>query len=213
MTKTLIFCLAITIALCPTAEANTEHCQTSINGSLIQKTYSTDDDLLYENMTFREIFFDHWGDISCPAYITLQHLTPGLSDKERGAFCLIYDIERKTYIGFDQGRRDAYLKCKEPSKSICERVNNSKDAALAIAGLGAGASGGAAAAASAAGVTAVTHSSGAVILTGASGYIAGTLGTIGASVVAVLTAPATLIAAGVSVVAVGGAVYVCKPPE
>ncbi|WP_018000112.1 hypothetical protein [Paracoccus sp. N5] len=46
-------------------------------------------------------------------------------------------------------------------------------------------------------------------MTGSSGYFAGTLGTISTSVLAGLTAPATVTAAAVSVVAVGGAVYVC----
>lgn len=59
----------------------------------------------------------------------------------------------------------------------------------------------------------MTHASGAAILTGSSGYIAGTLGTIGASALAtigtVVTAPVTLIVEGVSLAAIGGATYVC----
>lgn len=210
MARFLALTFLVAIAFVPVAQAEILSCQTSVDGELVQLQYDDDEALIYENMTFREIFFDGWGEIDCPAFVTMRHVTPELTDQDRAAFCLQFDHDRKTYIGFDQGERDAYLVCTQPSKTLCERVNASKDAAIAIAGLGAGASGGATAAASAAGVTAVTHSSGAVILTGASGYIAGTLGTIGAAALAVLTAPATLTAAVVSVVTVGGAVYICK---
>ena len=58
--------------------------------------------------------------------------------------------------------------------------------------------------------TAVAHSSGAIILTGSAGYICGTLGTIGASTIAALTAPATLVAADTSVIALGEAGHYCS---
>lgn len=185
-------------------------CKTSINGTSWRLSYDDEDMMTLDNSTFREIFFGGWGEITCPSYITLKHLTPDLTHKERSVFCLKFDEELKTYTGFENGDRDAYSICKEPSKSFCERVNESKDEALAIAGLGAGATGGASVAAGAAGVTAVAHSSGAVILTGTGGYIAGTLGSIGAGSLALLTAPATVAAATVSLVAVGSSVYFCK---
>ncbi|NMG32530.1 hypothetical protein [Aromatoleum evansii] len=144
----------------------------------------------------------------CPGYVILQHLTPTLTDKQREPFCLNFDAQAGTYRGISLGQRNAYGVCSTPGR-VCEFVNAKKEAALALAGLGAGASGGATAAATAAGVTAVTHSSGAVILTGSAGYIGGTLGTLGAGAVAILTAPAVLAGATLSLVTVGGAVYVC----
>lgn len=206
-----VICLTLIILMSASiTSAGNVTCTTSVNGSYINLNYDDDENILYDNYTFREIFFKGWGDLTCPSYITLRHLTPYLNDSERAVFCLQFDDSAKTYTGFVNGPRDAYLNCKIPGKSFCERVNDSKDAAIAIAGMGAGAVGGASTVASAAGVTAVTHSSGAVILTGTSGYIAGTLGTIGAGTLSVLTAPATITTAAVSVVAVGGAVYYCK---
>jgi hypothetical protein len=185
-------------------------CTTKVNGVVEPLSYDLDEDALYANYSFREIFFGGSADNTCPAFIALRHLTPELTDQERSAFCLQFDDETDSYTGISQGERDAYLNCKAPSRSLCERVNASKDAAIAIAGFGAGATTGASVASGAAGVTAVAHSSGAMILTGSSGYIAGTLGSIGAGAVAVLTSPVTITGALVSVVAVGGAVYVCK---
>jgi len=193
--------------------AELEMCRTSIDGKDMFVIFDAAEDSLYENYTFREIFFGSSDNITCPAFVSLRTATPLLTDEERALFCLVYDEENDTLSGFAQGERDAYLMCKEPSKPLCERVNDSKDAALAIAGFGAGtaaAAAGTQAAATAAGVSAVAHSSGAVILSGSAGYIAGTLGTIGATALSILTAPATLAAATVTVVAVGGAVYVCS---
>jgi hypothetical protein len=185
-------------------------CTTKIDGELRPLTYDIDEDELYANYSFREIFFGGSSENTCPAFIALRHLTPGLTDEERSVFCLQFDETSDSYTGFTNGERDAYLNCRAPSRTYCELVNDSKDAALAIVGVGAGATGGAALATSAAGVTAVTHSSGAVILTGAGGYIGGTLSTLGAGAIAVLTAPATIATAVVSVVAVGGSVYFCR---
>lgn len=192
------------------AYAEITACQTSVGGEAITLSYDLDEDALYDHYTFREIFFGGWGEITCPSFVTLRHLTPELTDSERGAFCLSFDATSKSYFGFEQGAQDAYGVCKAPTKTLCERVKTSKDTLLAVTGLAAGASGGATAAASAAGITAVTHSSGALILTGSGGYIAGTLGTAGTAALGLLTAPLTLTGAAVSLVAIGGAVYVCK---
>ena len=67
--------------------------------------------------------------------------------------------------------------------------------------VGAGA-GGTAGAVNLVGITAVTHSSGGIILTGSGGYIAGTLGTVGT---AVTVLPAIAVAGGA--VAVGCGAY------
>ncbi len=62
----------------------------------------------------------------------------------------------------------------------------------------------------AAGVTALAHSSGAAIAaTASSGYLAGTLGAVGA-VAGVITAPATLIIGGAAVAAAGGTIAYCR---
>lgn len=181
-----------------------QRCTAQISGVNYRLSFDWKDDDLFENMTKREVFFG--GD--CPGETILQAMLPDLTRSERSLFCLSFDKEEKQYVGFARGERDAYVRCKKPSKSVCERVNGTKEGLIAVAGVGAGATAGASAAASAAGVTAVSHSSGAVILTGSSGYIAGTLGSLGSGALAVLTAPATLTAAAVTVVGVGGAVLV-----
>ncbi|TAH12910.1 MAG: hypothetical protein EAZ11_04020 [Curvibacter sp.] len=203
----LIFCLSLPSIAAPQVES----CTAKINNKNIKLKFNPFSDEYLENTTFREILFSgHDG--SCPGFIALRHMTPKLSVAERETFCAVYDKQTKNYLGFATGARDAYAKCKKPGK-LCTAVNASKEEALALVGLGAGATAGVSTAAAAAGVTAVTHSSGAVILTGSAGYLAGTLGTASASVVAALTAPAAIIGATVSVVAVGSAVYLCKPPK
>lgn len=103
-----------------------------------------------------------------------------------------------------------------PGFSFCETIDEYEETAktaLGLAGVGVAVSSSATAASTAAGVTAVTHSSGAIILTGSSGYIAGTLGTFATSLIAVLTAPATLTAAGVVVVFTGGSIIYCSSTD
>jgi hypothetical protein len=193
------------------AAQQTESCTAKINGKSITLKFDPSSHEYLENTTFREILFSGY-DGSCPGFVALRHMTPRLTPVERETFCAEYDKPKNNYLGFSQGARDAYGKCKKPG-NICKTVNASKEEALAIVGLGAAASGGAAVASTAVGISAVTHSSGAVILTGSAGYLAGTLGTVSAGVLAALTAPATIIGATVSVVAVGSAVYLCKPPK
>lgn len=192
-----------------------ETCTTSIKEKMLHLDYNVNEDVIYEgdNTTFREIFLTGWGEIDCPAYITLREFTPELTDADRRPFCLNYDEEKGTYISISEGARDAYLVCKIPSKTYCERVNATKEEALALVGLGTAtvaASAATTAALSSTGVAVVAHSSGAVILTGTGGYIAGTLGAAGTTVAAALTAPLTIAAGVITVVGVGGSVYLCK---
>ena len=196
--------------------ADLEMCRTSVDGESVFVIFDKSEDSLRKNYSFRERRFGASGNINCPGFVSLRIVTPLVTDEERELFCLVYDKDNDTISGFSQGERNAYLMCKEPSKPLCERVNDSKEWALAMAGFGAGtaaAAAGTQAAATAAGVSAVAHSSGAVILTGSAGYIAGTLGTIGATAFSILTAPATLAAATITLVAAGGAVYVCLPED
>ena len=203
------FFLFMCFTLPSVATPQMENCTAKIKNNNITLKFDPYSDENLENTTFREILFaGHDG--SCPGFIALRNMTPTLSPAQRETFCAVYDKQAKNYLGFAQGVRDAYGKCKKLGK-LCTAVNASKEEALALVGLGAGATVGASAITTGAGITAVTHSSGAVILTDSAGYLAGTLGTISAAVVAALTAPAAIIGATVSVAAVGGAVYLCKP--
>lgn len=198
-------CLLTVLAAPLPAKAEAESCWTSVGGEQIGLFYD-DNDTVRDNTTLRERMFGGRGEITCPAYVTLRHLTPDLTDEERAPFCLHYDKDARTYLGYAEGRRDAYLACKDPSKAFCSRVNASKGAALAITSLAAEKAEGAADV-----VGNITkHSSGAVILSGSGSSVASSLSSLGATAMSVATAPATLAAAAVSVVAVGGAVYVCS---
>lgn len=160
--------------------------------------------------TFREIFRGPRDGGDCPSYIALAYLTPKMTNAQRKQFCLVIDGEDKGGItGFQQGLQDAYRRCKEPSRSFCEVVEDSKEAAKLISNFSRATVVGISGFAKLAGVKVVAHSSGAAILTGSGGYMAGTLGAVAATV-AVLLSPYTATAATVTVVAVSGAVYVCK---
>ena len=196
----------------PEDMVETRACGFKFAGEDRRISYVYDEDYHTENSTFRESMLGSKGG-DCPSYVTLAYAAPDATAAQQKLFCLSYDKTTEQYLGFEEGAQNAYGLCKQPTRSFCERVNASKTAAISIAGFGSGAVGSAVGSANVAGVSVVAHSSGAYILTGTSGYIAGTLGTIGTSALAVLTAPATITGAAVSVVALGGAVYVCSGPD
>ncbi|SEN77082.1 hypothetical protein SAMN04489859_101624 [Paracoccus alcaliphilus] len=191
-------------------ETQINTCSFSNQGQTKHITYTYDPDYDIDHTSLRETLRGPRGDGDCPSYIMHASLTPDMTAAQRGLFCLDYDRNAKTYTGLQLGEANAYGICNSPSRSACERVNDSKNAAMAIAGFTGGTVAGTVGATSTAGVTVVAHSSGAAILTGSSGYIAGTLGTIGTTALGVLTGPVAMAAAAVSVVVVGGAVYVCS---
>ncbi|MBZ4690171.1 MAG: hypothetical protein JG765_1422 [Cereibacter sp.] len=184
------------------ADAKPEACLTSLEGFPTPLQYDTDDTEMRQNRSYRERFLGGYGDITCPGYVTLRAMTPGLTDTERSVFCLQYDAKAETYTGFSQGKRNAYVHCAQPTRAFCEKVNDSRDSALAIAGnAGRGAL---------SGVNAVQNGAGAVVMSGTGASIGSALSSLGASTAAALSAPAVLAAAAVTVVAVGGTVYVCS---
>ncbi|MCA8880200.1 MAG: hypothetical protein KDA73_09635 [Rhodobacteraceae bacterium] len=217
MRRALALLLAVSLVAAVPARAELRHCKTSLNGAETDLVYDSADTVVAGNRSLSERTWAMFGSETCPGYVTLRALTPELTDVERGPFCLVYDSDSQTFTGFAQGERDAYRICTQ-SRSFCERVNDSADAALEIAGLsddpdaaslGDTAAQGAAAAQS--GYDAIRDTAaGATIISGTGSYIAGALGNAGAAALAALSAPATLAAAAVTVVAVGGAVYVCR---
>jgi invasion protein IalB len=192
-----------------TAKIPLEMCDLYIKNAQKRISYTYDEDFDSRSTTSRESWLGPKGAGSCPSYVALAYMTPDLTPAQRSMFCLVLDNEKGSIVGFQQGEQNAYRVCKKPSRSACTRVNSTKEAALAITGFAAGTVGTAVGTTMVTGTTVVLHSSGAVILTGAAGYIAGTLGTIGTTALGVLTLPITAAVAAVSVVAVGGAVYIC----
>ncbi len=193
--------LALLLMLPATALAKPEACLTSLEGFPTALSWDTKDQEVRANRSIRERWLGGYGDITCPGYVTLRAMTPGLNDRERAVFCLQFDREANTYTGFAEGERDAYLHCARPTGAFCQRVNDSAGAALSIAGQ---------AGRVVNGVRAVENGTGAVILSGTAGSVSAALSSLGATALSAATAPAALAAAAVTVVAVGGAVYVCS---
>ncbi len=209
----LLVLLVATLQALP-ASADEVACLTSINGARRPLVYDPDEPNVRANISLREKTFGGPKGIECPGYVTLntilRDMTPEITYAQTEPFCLVYDAQRQTYTGIAVGRRDARLLCKEPGRSLCQRVNDTKDAAMNVASLGTSVVDGVDAAATAAGVSAaVGNASGAVVLSGPAAYLSGAFSSLGASALAVVTAPATLTATAVTVVVVGGAIYAC----
>lgn len=205
-----LFLTLLTLSLpfgTPAAAQELTSCTTSIDGEILKLNYLAEMDEVKENQSFRERLWSKRRDLDCPAFVALRYMTPELDDTERGPFCVIWDEERKTYSGFAQGERDAYLVCKEPTRSFCERVNDSADTAALITGLRQPKT--------PEEEEYLRESSGAVILRGGDTVISRTLSeAVQGAVVSLLGTAVTAVgatAATSALVVVGGAVYACRP--
>ncbi|WP_188477916.1 hypothetical protein [Primorskyibacter flagellatus] len=181
-------------------------CTTSVNGEPITLNYNPDDETVKDNQSFREWLRGEHKGLDCPAFVTLRYLTPELDDTQRGPFCLAWDKETRTYSGFAEGERDRYLACEKPTRSFCERVSDTADSAALISGLRKPKD--------AEEEDYLKHSSGAVILRGGDTIVTRSLSdALRASLIAALGTAVTAVgapAAATTLVAVGGAVYVCR---
>jgi hypothetical protein len=213
--RTILAALCLTLALAAgRAGAADVACLTFIAGEKRALVYDPDEPNIRANITLRERTFGGPEGIECPGYVTLgailRGLNPDISYSEMQPFCLRYDPGLATYTGVGVGKRTARLLCRTEGKGLCHYVNGSKDTALAVAGMGTKLMTGMNTAATAAGVSATADASGAVILSGPASYLSGAFASLGASALSAVTAPATLTAAAVTVVVVGGAVYACS---
>ncbi|TBN38690.1 hypothetical protein EYE42_12420 [Paracoccus subflavus] len=202
MIRPLLCVLCLSAAPQVTNAAEPEFCTARISGKDVPLAYDRDEPGLSDHFSRREVLFTAWKRDTCPSYVVLRSLTPGLSDAERGPFCLRHDTGSDSIIGYDLGRRDAYGRCEAPARTACQRVNQTRNAAMAISG--------AAARGAVNGLRVLPDGSGAVILSGTQGYISGALSSIGGAAAAMASSPAIAAGAAVSVVAVGGAVYACR---
>ncbi|WP_022708228.1 MULTISPECIES: hypothetical protein [Paracoccus] len=196
--KRLLPALILSLApAAPALAADAVFCSARIEGQDVVLAHDPSD----PNSTRRERLSAKLGRDACPAHVTLRALTPNLTEEERTPFCLRED--RGDILGIDLGPRDGRGRCARPSRSVCERVNAATGAAGAITG--------AAARGAAAGVDRLPDGSGAVILSGGSGAISSALAAMGGAAATVAASPVLLTGAAVSVVAVGGTVYACRP--
>lgn len=201
----IIPALALLLTAAAANAAEPTFCSTRINGKDVPLAYDKDEPGLRDSYGLREVLFTRRGRDSCPSYVVLRSLTPELTDEQRAPFCLRHDAETDSIIGYDLGDRDSDGHCDQPAASLCERVNQTKNAAVAMSG--------AAARGAVSGLEALPDGSGAVILSGSSGHIATALGSIGGAAATMAASPVLLAGAAVSVVAVGGAVYACRAPS
>jgi len=195
------------------AIAEEVQCRALVNGQ--EMTLAWDDEgAQADDLTYREWSMGlsgrgwnwAWGDLPwCNSRVIIDHLSQELPATEVSGYCLAWNDDDSWLLV--PGEQNFRGRCK---KTTCEMVNTTQAEAAALVSTITGLAVGATTATAATGTTVVTHSSGALILTGSSGYIAGTLGAAGTTILGFLTAPVTLTAAAVSVVAVGGAVYLCQ---
>lgn len=199
-----LFLLTLILAS-PAAAQELTGCTTSVEGQEVQLNYLAGTDPVKDNRSLRERLRGAHKGLDCPTFITLRYLTPELDDAQRGPFCLVWDEERKTYAGFAEGDRDAYLQCKEPTRSFCERVNSTAETAALVTGLKRPET--------PEEQEYLDHSSGAVILRGGDTIVSRTLSeALQATVVSLLGTAVTAVgvtAATSALVVVGGAVYAC----
>lgn len=195
--------LLVTLLSGSAVSAETVRCVANLNGT---QTFLTFDPETVKYRSLRE----QWSPFApyCPSEAIIAALMPKVPIKYRGGYCLLTDDQSGAYVGAITGVGDRFGRCPKEG-AACKVVNNAKDYALAVAGGFAGTIFGSSTALSAAGVTAVEHSSGAYILTGTSGYIGGTLAAKGTTLVAIATAPETLLGAAAGAVMLGGAVLIC----
>lgn len=177
-------------------------CATSIRGQALHFVYDPDLPVLKQSRSWRDRAFGDWGTVTCPGLVTLRAMTPELEDRDREPFCLQWDDKARTYIGYAEGARDAWMGCRAPSRSFCQRVNGSKQAAAQITGQ--------ALDLAQAGLSLSRHPTGAMVMNGPGRAIGDQLAGLGASALAGVSSPAILAGAAVTAVAVGGAVYVCS---
>ncbi|OWY10863.1 hypothetical protein B6V74_02235 [Thioclava sp. F42-5] len=193
----LTFVLAL---ICPLpAMAELVPCETSIRGKAYSYVYDADNAALKESRSLREKLFGEKGEVTCPALVTLRALTPEMDDESRAPFCLQWDKEAETYLGYDRGERDAYGLCRKPSKSICERLKGTAKAAGDLRDEAESAVGDAAS-------KVLGKKIGGMIVSDQAGNLQKKLRDAGLGVLAGASAPALAATA----VVVGGAIYICS---
>lgn len=198
--KALSAAFLLAALLTGAAHATATNCTTRIDGEEVRIFFNTDDPTF---SSLRERFWRRGNE--CPGAVVVTYLMPDLSADEREIFCANYDAKTRSHSQPAHGRRDAFGRCVEPSRT-CELVNATRDEVMELTGLSQGGDGRSRLSSL---ISTVTHSSGALILSGNAGTLTGLLGNAGTLAGTVATSPALLTGAAVSVVVIGGVVYLC----
>ncbi len=182
-------------------------CTTKIEGESVTIFYD-DEEPTYSS--FRERYFSRRN--TCPGAVVITYLMPDLTAEERQVFCANYDPETQSHSRPAQGRRDAFGRCAEPSRT-CNLVNTTRQEALALVGIGTRAEEDTVSGRLSSTISAVTHSSGAMVLSGNTASLSSLLSSAGTAIGTALGTPAVLAGAAASVVVIGGAVYLCSDAD
>jgi hypothetical protein len=199
--------LAVTAIWTAQAEAAPAQCTTRIEGEPVTIFYD-DEEPTYSS--FRERYFSRRD--TCPGAVVITYLMPDLTAEERTVFCANYDPETRSHSLPAEGPRDAFGRCEKPSNT-CKLVNTTKESALGLIGVGEQAEDGTLSGRLSSTISAVTHSSGAMVLSGNAGSISSLLTSAGTTIGTALSTPAVLAGAAASVVVIGSAVYLCSEDE
>ena len=137
----------------------------------------------------------------CDSETTIAFLAAVLSVDQIDQYCLTHDADADGYL-LVPGTRDFRGHCR---KTICDRVTIASDQTAGFLGFMVQA----VLQPPQTGLLGLTHSSGAMLLTGSRSAVLDALGATASSVTAAMSTPAALTAAAVTVLTVGSAVYVC----
>ncbi|MFN7003562.1 MAG: hypothetical protein ACK4NW_09060 [Roseinatronobacter sp.] len=190
-----------------TAQAAPSECSTRIDGEPVTIFYNSAEP---SYSSWRERYFNRAR--TCPGAVVITYLMPDLTAEEREVFCANYDPASGSHSMPAYGRRDAFGRCAEPSKT-CTLVNSTKNEALELVGLGRDAESGTLRTRLTSTLSAVTHSSGAMILSGNGAALFSAVGQTSTAIGTALASPAILAGAAASVVVIGGAVYLCADED
>ncbi|MGY6410238.1 MAG: hypothetical protein ACXIUV_04325 [Alkalilacustris sp.] len=205
-TPALLAVPLLTLALATPADARTAECDALIEGEAVTITYDTADPAWASR---RERLFARGR--TCPAAVVIAHQLEDFPPEARQVFCTT--VDPATGHGPPSlGARDAYGRCVGPSRT-CEMVNTTRDAALDLVGLAEITEAEPGRSRWGSALTAVTHWSGATILSGNAGTVANLMTSVGGTVGTALGSPMLLAGAAASVVVVGGAVWLCSEAE
>jgi hypothetical protein len=207
MFSALACATALGLAWAAPATAAPAQCTTKIQGEPVTIFYD-DEEPTYSS--FRERYFSRRQ--TCPGAVVITYLMPDLTAEERLVFCANYDPKTRSHSLPAQGPRDAFGRCETPSRT-CKLVNTTKQEALELVGIGEQAEEGTLTGRLSSTLSAVTHSSGAMVLSGQASTISSLLTSAGTTIGAALSTPAVLAGAAASVVVIGGAVYLCSDAD
>ncbi|MFD2738613.1 hypothetical protein ACFSUD_03425 [Sulfitobacter aestuarii] len=191
--------------------AQSERCRAMVNGSEVvveEDRFATFADEVKRREKLRNWPSRRWNKTwgippACDSGVLYDYLATTIPTEEIDGYCLTSNAEQGYFLV--PGNRNYRGMCK---KTICERVNTTAEETAEItrdltrSTLQS--------ATNPENLRAVAHKSGALILSGTASSLSTSLSAAGATLMTALSTPAALAAVGVSVVAVGGAVYMCS---